>query len=524
MTLLAQRPLVTKNLPFHSEAATPPTQGRTVLVATALFAIASVYFTLRNKSDIDLDATTHYLMARAAFHGHYFLVDVWGRPLCTIMYCLPAYFGGQIAARLMCLALAIGVALVTWRIAIAQQFRSPAIPVVFLYSMPLFLVHSFSTLTEIPVALVLALAFWAYQKRVFWAMALLAGILPAGRPEGFGLVLLAIATLVLHRRFAEIILAVLPFVLWNAYAAHLMPIPGKPWFRWVFANWPYSTESLYGRGPWWTFAKNMWQMVGCLAVPFLAAGFVWTLPHPRRTETRDKNRSTIPGVWLFYPADPLACGDVWLALIPLGLLIIHSVIWWQGKFGSNGQIRYLLMAAPMWALVTARGFDWLWPRLHLRHPTLWLLASALLGLANRTLVTHELPIPLANDDAAAIAIVAWDTQHPQIGQLYPMILSTCPTLHLHLDYALSDPLHSAPGGPEGVKAARDGTLLIWDERFAMGNSTKTMVIPHDLIIQANWVFVGKCTGAGRIWEVYLSPRDIHGRPTAWTAAPFHLEF
>lgn len=522
MTQLAHLPPTAK--PSLQAIDAPAAQGRTVLVASVLFAAASVYFTFANKSDIDLDATTHYMMARAAIHTHYLLVNVWGRPLCTLMYCLPAYFGGQIAARLMCLALAIGIALVTWRIAIGQQYRWPAVPVIFLYSMPLFQVHSFTTLTEIPVALVLGLAFWAYQKRVFWAMALLAGILPAGRPEGFGLVLLAIAALVLHRRFAEIVLALLPFILWNALGAYIAPMHGKPWFQWVFANWPYSADSLYGRGTWWSFTVNLWQLVGCFAVPFLVAGFIWCLPNPRRAESPKSKRPILIFDWLIYRDNPLARGDVWLALIPLGLLIIHSLIWWQGKLGSNGQMRYLLMAAPMWALASARGFEWLWPRLHLGHPMLWLAGSALLGLAYRTVIRHELPVPLAKDDAAAIAIVAWDQQHPQIDQLYPLVLSTNPALPMHMAYDWTDPLHCAPGGPAGVKAAPDGTLLIWDEVFALTNSDKAMVIRRELIGPAHWIFVGQCRGGGGTWEVYLSPRDIHGHPTVWTEPPFHLAF
>ena len=55
---------------------------------------------------------------------------------------------------------------------------------------PLVFLHSFSELTELPFAALLALAFWAYQRRRFALLAVLISLSPLTRPEGRGAVLI----------------------------------------------------------------------------------------------------------------------------------------------------------------------------------------------------------------------------------------------------------------------------------------------------------------------------------------------
>ena len=49
---------------------------------------------------------------------------------------------------------------------------------IFTLAQPLAFLHSFAELTELPFALLLAGAFWAYVRRRWWAVAILAGLLP----------------------------------------------------------------------------------------------------------------------------------------------------------------------------------------------------------------------------------------------------------------------------------------------------------------------------------------------------------
>src|SRR5205085_9632724 len=99
---------------------------------------------------------------------------------------------------------------------------------------PVFFLHSFSELTEIPFALVLMLGFLAYQRRQWLAMAVLISLLPLGRPEGFGFILMAAVALLAHRRARYLIVLPLPFLAWNFFGYLLTDAPpGLHWSKWI---------------------------------------------------------------------------------------------------------------------------------------------------------------------------------------------------------------------------------------------------------------------------------------------------
>src|SRR5439155_10463711 len=188
------------------------------------------------------------------------IIDIWGRPLCTGWYAIPAALGGRVGVRLMSLAIAIGLAFVTRRIAKLQGYRWPALAFVFVLAQPLVFLHSFSELTELPFALLLALAFWAYRRREWFVMALLAGLLPTARPEGFGFICIAGAALLLHRRWWWLLILPLPLLIWSYAGWRLFgrpeyfdPItqhlpPSLRWLTWLRHEWPYAQKSAYASG------------------------------------------------------------------------------------------------------------------------------------------------------------------------------------------------------------------------------------------------------------------------------------
>src|SRR2546426_586041 len=106
--------------------------NRIALIAgCVIFSVLSAYLAYKSDSDLEADATTHFLQARYAFREPHYFTSVWGRPLCTIAYAIPARIGdveqGRFATRLTSLALALVVAWVTYLIARRQGFRRPAL-------------------------------------------------------------------------------------------------------------------------------------------------------------------------------------------------------------------------------------------------------------------------------------------------------------------------------------------------------------------------------------------------------------
>jgi len=54
---------------------------------------------------VEADAMTHYMFARFSFREWSYLINVWGRPLCTGVYAVPAHLAGVLGARVMSLAM-----------------------------------------------------------------------------------------------------------------------------------------------------------------------------------------------------------------------------------------------------------------------------------------------------------------------------------------------------------------------------------------------------------------------------------
>ncbi|MGA3067164.1 MAG: hypothetical protein ABSF29_09990 [Tepidisphaeraceae bacterium] len=314
--------------------------ARTFFLAAAAFALCSIAAAVRSPGFLEADGGTHYVLARHAFEYWPYLVDVWGRPLCTFLLAIGAKLGGLVGARLVSLCVAIGCAAVAYALAIGQQFRWPALAAIFTLGEPLLFLHSFSELTELPFALVVGLALLAYQRRNFGWMTLLAAISPLGRPEGFAILPLALLALIAHRRYFWILLLPLGLIAWSA-TGHLVTGPAtSPWWRWLIDHWPYERGSEYPAGSPFHFLALLPMVVGPFALPAMWIGMGLGLSRPQALVGRD-HRARVGFL---------------LAAIPLAVLLGHSLLYCLGMLSSNGEARYLLVAAPMWGVLSARGW------------------------------------------------------------------------------------------------------------------------------------------------------------------------
>src|SRR5439155_24761735 len=105
---------------------------------------------------------------------------------------------------------------------------------------------------ELPFAFLVALGFWAYQSGQWLAMGLIVGLMPTARPEGFGLLLLAGAALLLHGKWFWLPVLLLPLAAWSAAGWAQFGML-QPWYvripQWLIEKWPYESESVYDKGP-----------------------------------------------------------------------------------------------------------------------------------------------------------------------------------------------------------------------------------------------------------------------------------
>src|SRR3954447_10377324 len=110
-------------------AARPPRTYRNrlaLILGILTFAALSTWCSVKSVGFLEADAMTHYMFARFSFREWSYFVNVWGRPLCTAVYAVPANFGGITAVRATSLAMAVAAGLVCYRIARNQRSRMPA--------------------------------------------------------------------------------------------------------------------------------------------------------------------------------------------------------------------------------------------------------------------------------------------------------------------------------------------------------------------------------------------------------------
>jgi hypothetical protein len=416
------------------------------------------------------DALTHYLYAKHAFREPYLLVDVWGRPLVTALYAVPAALGGRLAVRTVSLLTALVCSLAAYRIAQGQSVRRPLLALLFTLAQPLVFLNSFAEMTELPFATLAGLAFWAYQSRRWWTAAALASLLPLARPEGFEFLVLAVLALVANRKGWPLLVLPLPLLLWNHAGWELYGRPG-PWWRWLADNWPYARDSTYPAGSLLQFIFFLPVVVSPLVMP-----------------------ATLVGAWLSvrakYETDRhMRTCRVMTAVIPLSILAIHSLLYWLGKMASFGEPRYLLVAAPFWAVLSARGWEWMADALGWRRPLRWAAVAAAAPLL-ALLVHPVLPLRTPAHWAGAKTFAEHYRRHLE-PRGYRRVMAAHPAVFYYLDVSPTDRNAVVDWRRETVAHPPPGTVLLWDPIYSSRNANTDRVVTRDAVLAAGWVPVSE---------------------------------
>jgi hypothetical protein len=468
----------------------------TVAWAAAALAVLSLTTAVTSDGFIEADAATHFAYARYAIHSPKALVSVWARPLPTGLFAIGAAAGGRMGVRVEAILCALACGILAWRLAIEQGYRWPALAAIFTFGQPLLFLYSFSEMTELPFAAVAAAAFLAYRLRRWGLMALLAALLPLGRPEGFGFWLLAAAALMAHRQARWLPIMVMPLVVWD-YGGWVVDARQGPWWQWLMSHWPYSGGSDYPRGALLHFVIELPMLVSPAALPMMWIGVGRGLRRP-----------------VLGPDHEARCQ--WLiAAIPLGVLIVHSLLHWMGKLSSNGELRYLLIVAPFWGLLSAAGWEWVAAKLNATRPAAW---AALVVVAPGALnwVQPVLPLGMSPDWDSAQRLVAWYRSSP-LQRQYPRLLFAHPGLDYYLNTRADDPVRATPCTKTTVAEDPPGYLLIWDKDFSTHNSNPEYDVTEQEALAAGWRQIAVPPNIGGNWKLFESARPEPGEQLDVTA-------
>ena len=416
------------------------------------FATAWVALALLLPDGYQQDGGTHFLFARDAWWNHFLFVDVWGRPLFTTLYSLPAQ-AGYLPAKLLTVVVCVVTAWQCWRWAEDEGLARPEFAIPFFALQPSVMLLAFDTMTEPLFALVLVAALRLRRAGRVSDALVVASLLPLARPEGFfvcllwGVWTLADARLGREwwRRARLLPLLATGVVAWWVAA---LVITHDPLF--ILHNWPNNwapTGATYGVAPWDEYWRLRYDIVANNFAPFFAVGFLALVARRRLGAATS---------------------------LVLMLFVLHSVLRHYGLFGSAGYPRYFVCVAPAIAMITLEGWNVIFdalgrvgkllaPRARaLLRGTAYALAAALFLFVVRNML-YFLDDHDAIRDARAVAEAdAWLRANPvpvrQLvwSQTYMCIIRRCDTRHRVI--LSNDHAHDIAE----LVATPPGTLIFWD--------------------------------------------------------------
>jgi hypothetical protein len=278
------------------------------------------------------------------------------------------------------------------------------------------------------------------------------------------------------------------------------------WPLWMKQVWPYANQSIYGRGNLLKYVALLPAVVSPLIFPAMCTG-IW-----RNLGARDDD------------AHRQRCRQL-IAIIPLLILLGHSVLHFLGKLASSGEMRYMLIVAPFWALLSASGWQWIWQRMNWKNAVLAAgvasLAPAIINvripIAGRVIGYNSIPLRLDEASQRARRFANWYRTWPLREREYPRLLAANRAIHYFLDISPTDPRFTRDTTREMVLSAKPGTLLVWDSVYSHFNSDAARSITLDDVRSAGWVLDEEATlrinevdhldlSNKSHWSIWRSPR------------------
>lgn len=344
-----------------------PISGTSRLALLLTLAGFVVAFGLASRSDgfYHDDDITHFLFARDAWANPGAMWHWWSRPGYNVPTMFVARFFGVFGCRVFSALQTAAVAFVAYLIArrlgraVGLPDYAAALAPALVWVQPMLMTLAYTTLTETPAALYLTLAVWLYLRgnRV-WACAVLSPMFIT-RYETMALAPILAGAVIydaLRARTWRIGRAVLTPWAWACVAAMLWA-PAAQVVASIIAKLPPGDSILhmfgrqyspgYGRGAWNHFLIRWVLAAGGGTLALAAAGAV-------RLGRRG---------WL-------------VTALTGGLVVVHTLLYRYGLFGSGGYERFLVPVAGLVGALAATGLGAAWHRARQRGPEAMLLVLA----------------------------------------------------------------------------------------------------------------------------------------------------
>ncbi|NVN99730.1 MAG: hypothetical protein HXX17_10425 [Geobacteraceae bacterium] len=396
--------------------------------------IFSIYLCCMSDGALTHDEIGHILIAKHSWDYPRLLLDLWGRPLNTLIYLVPAKYG-LLTSRLFSVGLTAIIAILTVQTARQLKIKNLLVVAVLVWAQPWFAGLSYFAITEIPFSLFLVLGILLAQyNKAVWA-SIVFGSLMYIRHEGIALAGLWAIYLVYKRNWRCLAITTTPAVIFNLL---YLSVYHEPAFT-LFSD--IKPTDFYGHGGWLHFAPSLFAYVNPFVLFFAFLGWL--------ASVRVRERLLLVVMYPVY-------------------LLLHVIIFRFGLFASGGYGFFLLPLAPGIALFAAIGFEWLLKFLqrifNADNRTArfigWAATCAVFvvtigyGGASR-------PYPADYTSIAAMEASDWLKKYPYKGS---RVVSTFVWFHYYFDL----PWQEGKDWTEVVELSKlpVGTIAVWDAQYS----------------------------------------------------------
>jgi len=263
-----------------------------------------------------LDDYTHLLISREVFDRPSVLMDVWGRPLMTLVYVPATALGGDGAVRVTSLVILLLTAGLCAGTANARGVPAAPAAAVLLLAQPVTARAGFAAVPVTVFSLVLAAALYLRATDRPRAAALVVALLPLARLEGL------------------LVLAVWAFFLLRSGRIRIVPLLGVGMVGWALCGFAYSGDIL------WLAHQNPY---GVLGSRYGGTGWWYAFGAAPKAMGLGTGLAFASYVWRRH-VDPL------VAALAVGLCLFYVVAWGLPAFQIGPDIVYILGASVPLAL------------------------------------------------------------------------------------------------------------------------------------------------------------------------------
>ena len=414
-----------------------------VFLLLALFAITIWYFNEMPRGGADNFA--HYWLSKNSFEKPSNLLNLWGKPVFTLINAPFAYFGFK-AAQLTNVFFVLLTCLLSFLILnTLSKNKNNVLVMLFVMFSPMYLVLMTTVLTEIVFSFILLCSILSFFRKNYVASSLIISLLPFARTEGIVIIPIFILAFALKKKHLSILMlpaATLIICIIGAF------VYGD--ILWLIHRFPYrGAENIYGSGSLLHFTENFYLIAGIPVTLFFVLGLITKIKELFQPISNEKQVSY----------------EFLLIILPLFAYFgAHSIAWFLGAGGSLGLLRVMGAVLPLVAIVSFWGFNQVLKTIKKRNLNLIVIFVVLLWIIIEPFRLYTIPMKWGELEKTIMRSADWlngsNYKTNDVHFFHPQYYEFLKGQEGRSNNQIWCKNNSIP-----EKMINEGDLLIWDSQF-----------------------------------------------------------